>query len=35
MIRNSILVPLSFSGHGSFYEQRDEFNDTLVKFIES
>ncbi len=35
MIRNSILVPLQFSGHGSFYDQKDEFNDILVRFIES
>ncbi|MGI5998659.1 MAG: alpha/beta fold hydrolase, partial [Lutispora sp.] len=35
MIRNSRLVPLEFSGHGSFYDQRDEFNGLLVKFIES
>lgn len=34
MIRNSVLVPLNFSGHGSFYDQKDEFNDILVKFIE-
>lgn len=34
MIPNSMLVPLEFSGHGSFYDQRDEFNDILVKFIE-
>lgn len=35
MIRNSILIPLEFSGHGSFYDQKDEFNDILVKFIEN
>lgn len=35
MIRNSKLVPLEYSGHGSFYDQKDEFNDILVKFIES
>lgn len=34
MIRNSVLVPFEFSGHGVFYDQRDEFNDILVKFIE-
>ncbi|NLK27613.1 MAG: alpha/beta hydrolase [Clostridiales bacterium] len=35
MIQNSILVPFEFSGHGSFYDQKDEFNEVLVKFIES
>lgn len=34
MIRNSMLVPFKFSGHGSFYDQKEEFNDLLVKFIE-
>lgn len=34
MIKNSTLVPFNFSGHGVFYEQKDEFNDILVKFIE-
>jgi len=33
MIRNSVLVPFEFSGHGSFYDQKDEFNDVLVKFV--
>lgn len=35
MIRHSVLVPLEFSGHGSFYDQKDVFNDILVKFIEN
>jgi pimeloyl-ACP methyl ester carboxylesterase len=35
MIRNSWLVPFEFSGHASFYDQKDEFNKILVKFIES
>ncbi len=35
LIRNSILVPFRFSGHGLFYDQRNEFNDLLVRFIES
>jgi len=34
-IKNSKLVLMEFSGHGSFYDQKDEFNDILVKFIES
>jgi len=35
MIPNSVIVPLQFSGHGSFYDQKDEFNDILVRFIEN
>lgn len=35
MIRNSRLVPFDLSEHGFFYEQKDEFNDQLVRFIES
>lgn len=35
MIRNSKLLPFEFSGHASFYEQKDEFNQALVEFIES
>lgn len=34
MIQNSKLVPFKFSGHASFYDQKDEFNETLIKFIE-
>lgn len=34
-IRNSILVPLEFSGHGSFYDQKEDFNAILMKFVES
>ncbi|NLK74723.1 MAG: alpha/beta hydrolase [Clostridiales bacterium] len=34
MIRSSRLVPFEFSGHGSFYDQKDEFNEVLIKFIE-
>lgn len=33
-IKNSRLIPFRYSGHGAFYDQRDEFNDELVKFIE-
>ncbi|MHC1681553.1 MAG: alpha/beta fold hydrolase [Clostridiaceae bacterium] len=32
-IRNSKLVPFQFSGHGSFYDERDKFNEELMKFI--
>jgi non-heme chloroperoxidase len=34
LIKNSKLVSLEFSGHGSFYDQKDEFNKVLVKFME-
>lgn len=34
MIENSILVPFEYSGHGAFYEQKDEFNQVLTDFIE-
>lgn len=33
-IRNSKLVPFEYSGHGLFYDQRDNFNKELTQFIE-
>ena len=33
-IKNSILIPFKYSGHGSFYDQKDKFNEELVTFIE-
>jgi non-heme chloroperoxidase len=33
-IRNSKLIPFYYSGHGVFYEQKQEFNEELIKFIE-
>ncbi|KYH28087.1 MULTISPECIES: alpha/beta fold hydrolase [Clostridium] len=33
-IENSKLVPFEFSGHGLFYDEKDKFNEELVKFIE-
>lgn len=33
-IKNSKLIPFKYSGHASFYDQKDEFNKELVKFIE-
>jgi len=33
-IRNSKLIPFKFSGHATFYDERDKFNEELVKFIE-
>ncbi len=31
-IKNSRLVPFEFSGHGAFYDQKDEFNKVLAEF---
>ena len=33
-IKNSKLIPFNFSGHASFYDQRDKFNEELMNFIE-
>ena len=33
-IVNSKLIPFEFSGHASFYDEKDRFNEELVKFIE-
>jgi Predicted hydrolases or acyltransferases (alpha/beta hydrolase superfamily) len=33
-IKGSVLIPFNFSGHATFYDQKDEFNKTLIKFIE-
>lgn len=32
-IRNSVLVPFEFSGHATFYDQKDEFNKVLSEFV--
>ncbi len=34
IIKNSKLLPFNYSGHASFYDQMDKFNEELVKFIE-
>jgi non-heme chloroperoxidase len=34
VIKNSKLIPFEYSGHATFYDQRDKFNEELVKFIE-
>jgi len=34
-IRNSKLIPFEYSGHASFYDQRDKFNEELMRFIEA
>jgi len=33
-IANSKLIPFRFSGHATFYDQRDKFNQELMEFIE-
>ena len=33
-IKNSKLVPFEFSGHASFYDEKDRFNSVLSSFIE-
>lgn len=33
-IKNSRLIPFRYSGHATFYDERDKFNDELVKFVE-
>ncbi|HHW66563.1 alpha/beta fold hydrolase [Defluviitalea raffinosedens] len=33
-IRNSKLIPFRDSGHGLFYDEKDRFNQELIKFIE-
>ncbi|MDZ7543545.1 alpha/beta hydrolase, partial [Clostridium perfringens] len=33
MIKNSKFLPFNFSGHGVFYDQKDKFNEELVRFI--
>ncbi|WP_446897164.1 alpha/beta fold hydrolase [Clostridium sp. LBM24168] len=32
-IENSTLIPFQYSGHGLFYDEKDRFNEELVKFI--
>lgn len=34
LIKNSQLVPFQYSGHGSFWEERDKFNQLLIQFID-
>lgn len=33
MIKNSKLVAMEFSGHGVFYDQKDEFNQLFIEFV--
>ncbi|AGY75310.1 alpha/beta fold hydrolase [Clostridium autoethanogenum] len=33
-IRNSKFIPFKYSGHGLFYDEKDKFNEELMKFIE-
>lgn len=32
-IPNSIIVPFQYSGHGTFWEERNKFNEVLWQFI--
>jgi pimeloyl-ACP methyl ester carboxylesterase len=32
-IKNSVLIPFENSGHALFYEEKDKFNEELLKFI--
>lgn len=32
-IKNSLLVPFRYSGHGAFWEEREKFNEVLRQFI--
>jgi non-heme chloroperoxidase len=34
MIRNSKLIPFEFSGHATFYDQKDLFNEILSNFVD-
>ncbi len=33
-IKNSKLLPFKYSGHATFYDQREKFNEELMKFAE-
>ena len=33
-IKNSKLIPFKYSGHATFYDEKDEFNKELVNFME-
>lgn len=33
LIKNSKLVPFQYSGHASFYDERDKFNKLLMEFV--
>lgn len=32
-IRNSVLIPFKDSGHGLFYDQKEKFNEELMRFV--
>lgn len=34
LIKNSRLATFEYSGHGVFYDQKDEFNQLLMRFVE-
>ena len=33
-IKNSRLIPFNYSGHAVFYDEKDKFNEELMKFVE-
>lgn len=33
LLANAQLVPFQFSGHGTFWEEREKFNQILIRFI--
>jgi non-heme chloroperoxidase len=33
-IKNSLLIPFRYSGHGLFYDERDKFTRELVNFVD-
>lgn len=33
-IKNSKLIPFEYSGHAVFYDQKDKFNEELMKFVD-
>jgi len=34
LIRKLKLVPFKYSGHGVFYDQKEKFNEELMRFVE-
>ncbi|QIB69617.1 alpha/beta hydrolase [Aminipila butyrica] len=33
MIKDSTFIPFYYSGHGAFYDQKDKFNEELIRFV--
>lgn len=34
-IKNAKLIPFNYSGHGTFYDEKEKFNEELIRFIEN